>query len=469
MTERTKARKAIVSYMLTALDLSDNSIKTLTDTLRYDAPSKLLNMRQASIDQFIKDGRIFQAEGDQLMRLQVWVAQYKEDGNGIPDTLPDWESVFSADIFDHFVEAAFIAPKEAETAAAIDESTTRASTRGIKPSDYPDFNGRGEGWFVWRLEYEATAEMAGSSDVLSITDSAEHLAKRIDDSRYNDRVKYQYSMLKKKTSHGIALAKVKKYEKTKDGAFAWRDLKEYYNQEGNKKTYGVECLKSLLALTLTDTSNKGMDDYIGRFDMLNDQLAESNQPITDDQKKVFFLRGITDQKYMTTRDLCQQATVTYMSAALLMKQKSTDLMKSHNVPGVGSFHVPYTQGRHGRRFPTSSEVAARKHNFTNAKGGGPPNSKSQSQSSPNNNKVDRLPADVWGAMSKDNQVLWQKMKLQRQGKTEFGQQYGNSNTRKANSKTLITSAKAPEDPGIKEIEKPVSNGKVNNTAKAPMT
>jgi hypothetical protein len=29
----------------------------------------------------------------------------------------------------------------------------------------------------------------------------------------------------------MALSKVKKYEATRDGALAWRDLKDYYNQE----------------------------------------------------------------------------------------------------------------------------------------------------------------------------------------------------------------------------------------------
>jgi hypothetical protein len=96
-----------------------------------------------------------------------------------------------------FVEAEFIAPGEAETAAALDKIEVKPRPKGnsgIKPCDYPEFDGRGDGWFVWRLEYEATAEMAGMKDVLNVVDSTDHLKKRLDDHQYDDAVTtYQFS------------------------------------------------------------------------------------------------------------------------------------------------------------------------------------------------------------------------------------------------------------------------------------
>jgi hypothetical protein len=121
----------------------------------------------------------------------------RKDGLGTPESLAEWRESFSSDIFDGFVEAEFIAPGEAETAAgALDELEVKPRPKensGIKPSDYPEFNGRGDGWFIWRLEYEATAEMAGMKDVLNVVDSTDHLKKRLDDHQYDDAVTYQYS------------------------------------------------------------------------------------------------------------------------------------------------------------------------------------------------------------------------------------------------------------------------------------
>jgi hypothetical protein len=304
MSERATLRLQIVTYLLDALDICADSKTMLSDTLRYNTASKLLNMRRIQIDTLVDEGRIYLAEGEQIMRLQFWTNLRRKDGLGTPETLAEWRESFSSDIFDRFVEAEFIAPGEAETAAALDEIEVKPRPKGnsgIKPSDYPEFDGRRDGWFVWRLEYEATAEMAGMKDVLNVVDSTDHLKKRLDDHQYDDAVTYQFSMLKKKTSKGTALAKVKKYDATRDGALAWLDLKEYYNQEGDKKTYGAECLKNLVTLTLEHANRGGMDDYINRFELIIDQLQESDQPLTEDQKKVFFLQGITDHSYSMTR------------------------------------------------------------------------------------------------------------------------------------------------------------------------
>jgi hypothetical protein len=270
-----------------------------------------------------------------------------------------------------FVEAEFIAPGEAETAAALDEIEVKPRPKGnsgIKPCDYPEFDGRGDGWFVWRLEYEATAEMAGMKDVLNVVDSTDHLKKRLDDHQYDDAVTYQFSMLKKKTSKGTALAKVKKYDVTRDGALAWLDLKQYYNQEGDKKTYGAECLKSLVTLTLEHANRGGMDDYINRFELIIDQLQESDQPLTEDQKKVFFLKGIQDHSYSNTRDLCQPPTVTFMGCMKMMKQKSNEFNKFHT-PGQESYDQ--NQIRRGNGTQKRFHNTNRKFNYADTKGGSP--------------------------------------------------------------------------------------------------
>ena len=63
----------------------------------------------------------------------------------------------------------------------------------------------------------------------------EHLAKRIDDAEYDNRV----TILKRFTARGIALSKVQKYDESTDGALAWRDMKGYYDSLGNEEIYGA--------------------------------------------------------------------------------------------------------------------------------------------------------------------------------------------------------------------------------------
>jgi hypothetical protein len=147
MTERATQRLLIVTYLRDALDICAESKTMLSDTLRYNTASKLLNMRRIQIDTLVDEGRIYLAEGEQIIRLQFWTNLRRKDGLGTPESLAEWRESFSSDIFDRFVEAEFIAPGEAETAAALDELEVKPRPKGnsgIKPSDYPELNGRGD-------------------------------------------------------------------------------------------------------------------------------------------------------------------------------------------------------------------------------------------------------------------------------------------------------------------------------------
>jgi hypothetical protein len=64
---------------------------------------------------------------------------------------------------------------------------------------------------------------------LMCDDIKRHLKRRKEDPEYNAMAEYQYDVLKKKTSEGIALSKVTKHESTKNGAL--RMLTWYCNND----------------------------------------------------------------------------------------------------------------------------------------------------------------------------------------------------------------------------------------------
>jgi hypothetical protein len=212
-----------------------------------------------------------------------------------------------------------------------------------------------------------------------------------------------------------------------------------------------------------------MDEYISRFELIIDQLGEADQPLTEDQKKVFFLKGIKEHSFSNTRDLCQPPTVTFMGGCLkMMKQKSNELSNYHT-PGKESYDQNQIRRGNGaqKRFPRSNQ---RKLNYAHAKGGSPSYGKSHQNNIPNQ-KGGQLPYEVWKLMSNENKILWDKMKDEPQNKPSYRQQYsspkGNLNTRKANSLTSLVSATARKPTG--QIEKLIISDKDQHTEKASMT
>jgi hypothetical protein len=68
-----------------------------------------------------------------------------------------------------------------------------------------------------------------------------------------------------------------------------------------------------------------MDKYISQYELMLTRLVDSGEPLNESLTKAFFLRGITDREYSTTKDICADSKNDFTTCMSLMKKKSTEL------------------------------------------------------------------------------------------------------------------------------------------------
>ena len=247
----------------------------------------------------------------------------------LPTTIEQWKEQFTETFEDILAGNVTISTS---TTVSSTESRMQNDNRqiSVKIADFPTFNGRHETWYSFRKEFEATTAMFfGTNDVLNCTDIIEHENKRKTNSSYDRNVRDLYAILKKKTSRGGALNKITKYESTQDGTLAWRYLKEYYDQEGDKDLYRTKCLNDLVnRCKLEYNSQGGMDAYISEFERICDLLEECGHGLDDTVKKTFFLTNVHDRAYESMKDICKAEGKTYNECVMLMRTKAIEISKA---------------------------------------------------------------------------------------------------------------------------------------------
>ena len=107
-----------------------------------------------------------------LANFKKWYANCRSANNRDPD---DWELEFDNNIFHAFMNAQSISLVSSGSFASavsskIGNSTSSTkdleSTLRVKLSDYPSYNGDINGWYNFKKTFEATAEVAGFSDII---------------------------------------------------------------------------------------------------------------------------------------------------------------------------------------------------------------------------------------------------------------------------------------------------------------
>jgi hypothetical protein len=272
----------------------------------------------------LKSGTIDLAECILLRNLVLWLKQAKAN-NVLPGASVDqWKNDFTADVISQFslIQAGITtssttplpSPNTPSTSNAPSIQGTNVSSAliktnyGAKLSDYPDFDGKQKSWFKFKKMLVATTGIDKCQDVLSVSDNEIHNNKRTIDSTYNDHVEHIYNVLVCVTAGSTALSTVKKYKSTKDGALAWKALKDYYDNEGNKEIHDATIILELLDLHLEYNSASGMDNYLHQFEKHLAELQYSNVPLSDELKLTFLFCGIHDTAYDTAKDICKKLT-----------------------------------------------------------------------------------------------------------------------------------------------------------------
>jgi len=328
MTTRAQ-NKEVTAFVLGAFGIEDQSASKIIDDLKLD---RIAVLRELSADE-LRDLRVDEEVpmGDvvAIKTLQNWL----KNSGLLPTTLDEWKTILTEESILQYGTNVVQTQQEitggvAHHGAIADPSSSRTEPSGdmtVKFSDYPDFTGKHSDWYAYKAMHTSTAKVHGYADLLNPANIDEHLRKRTDEPAYDRKVRVMHAILYKKTAKGTAFSKVKAFEATEDGVLAWKALKDYYDQEGNKSLYGTNRLNELMNLKLKYTSYGGFDKYQNNFDVLCNQLEECGHGLPDDQKRTIFLRNIEDQDYSTIIELCW--TETYTNVIQKLRNKAAMIGK----------------------------------------------------------------------------------------------------------------------------------------------
>jgi hypothetical protein len=425
---RAEKNREIAVYVLGILEIAEDTVKVIVDDLKYNSVSKVEKWSVEAILRAVGKDEIASSDADQIRNFQNWIQKKRKKGEDLPSTIDQWNTVFTFEEFDSFMFVdATSSTGEVEETKRVPKAKLPAN--GVKLSDYPEFSGHMTDWFKYMLKHEATAGIAQvDPEILNITDLKKHLKRRADDPEYDDMVRYLYDVLKMKTSGGDALSKVVKYELTKDGALAWKEMKDYYNQGGDVSQYASTCMDKIMDLQMTYRSKGGMDKYISNFELLQGQLNEAKTPLAPLLAKTIFLKGIVDDDFKVAKDLSQSSDVSLMTAISNMKKKAITLEAEAK---SSSSKQKFQSRNHQKKDKTKDD---RNQNFVSTN----TSSNGTSTQSKENIKGARLPTQVWETMTDDNKHLWNKLQKELKEKAGKPKGFGKQYSRKANLKNVVT-------------------------------
>ena len=132
---------------------------------------------------------------------------------------------------------------------------------------------------------------------------------------------YLYNILQHTCAKGLALPKVKAFQRTKDGHSAWRALYNHFYAHGNVDSYASSLISQIKALRLTHNSPGGMDKYLSKFEELALEL-QGKDPLSEAMKRTFLLEGVTDRAYRDIVRICRSSNYDYDKCLYELRRES---------------------------------------------------------------------------------------------------------------------------------------------------
>jgi hypothetical protein len=244
-TTRAQQQKDIVTYVLKVIGIDEETTKTIIETLKLNTVAKLRGANSEYLESLCEKEKLAFGDITALQNFKLWMS----NTSNIPGSLDGWKEEFTDESYETYgcdIEGEVPRKEENVEEVSVDDlrmverqgkSTT--STVSVKIADYPDFNGKNNEWYTYKEMHEATAKLAGYSELLFVSDDLgnvdAHIARRGKDKDYDAKVRYMYAILLRKTAKGQALSKVKMYRETEDGALAWLYLKKYYDKRETRR------------------------------------------------------------------------------------------------------------------------------------------------------------------------------------------------------------------------------------------
>ncbi len=306
-----------------------------------------------------------------------------------------------------------------------------------KMSDYPLFSGRMEDWYLFKDQFEGTAQGQGLGWVLR--DHAKD-SDTLDDPVFKANSAFLYSVLKRNCAKGTAAVKVRKFSEDSDGYGAWKNLKEYYESHGSVEQFVADCTTELYKLKLDWNSQAGFERYVSDFETICLRLEETKNPLTEIQKKTRFLAGIQDKDYNEIVTICRhdekldfEATVRKVRSEAkakgkLKNNKPTRQTNNTNANANATKTNPKGKGR--------KSAKTRKANQMESQG-----NESPGPSNPGSNAF--VSPTMWAKLDKDQKktILRIKNEVQQGSSSGYGKQY----TKQANQAQTSTKPEVSHD------------------------
>ena len=376
------ANRAIATYLLQTAGIDEPTAQIVTNIMRIDTPERILAVTS---DQLLTGEKIGVGDAVDVLRLQSFLKALKKNSENSPSTLEEWRERITSTAFDEFFSTGDA--RDPSTPAPmppghISESVKKYPTINIKVGDYPTFTGRHDDWYSFKAKFSALTRLHGNSDVIEYFDSADdsvsattHGKKRCDDAEYDTRVRSVYAILEIRTSDGTAASLITKHAASQDGALAWRSLRDYYDQDGNRDVFEIRSRLELSHLRLEFNSPGGFNRYHDNFFRLVKQIEDCGTVLSDREKRAYFVGGIKDRDYASLKDSCEKDN--FNETIIRFSRKATEL---------------------GKMSGTTRRQATKV--TRNIK----PTHASRGQSTPrtdrsSENNLSRLPAAVWQQMS----------------------------------------------------------------------
>ena len=115
-------------------------------------------------------------------------------------------------------------------------------------------------------------EAQGIDEFVNIKDEYTHELKIDVKEGYEDSNQLFYSILKNLFAKGLAKSKNKNFDDQRDRVLVWKTLKEYYDQDGDKDSFGAQLLEQILRLKIMYNLHGGSDKYMGNFEQYCSQM-----------------------------------------------------------------------------------------------------------------------------------------------------------------------------------------------------
>jgi hypothetical protein len=180
-----------------------------------------------------------------------------------------------------------------------------------------DFTGADEDWQKWKNKTLCAFSGTGYTEILHNKGHAD---------KNNEDNEIVFSQLSSATTDGIAHHLVQKFEDTRDGHAAWKNLCEWYDGDSIQNETAENLRIKLENLTLHPGIGGAL--YVNKFSgWYRDLQKVPGEGYSKSHAVYLFLKNITDVEYQTTVTFCRNTNATLDECITAVRKQERDIIQ----------------------------------------------------------------------------------------------------------------------------------------------